>query len=292
MATSNAIRIEAEDMEIVYGYDVVGSAGFASDDAFVWLRPGNKGKFKTEFTGDAGEYEIVVHYFDENDGKSRVTVNAGGELAGFTMDDDLGYSRRGERNATETKTHDSVELSPGDDIHIWASARGGEYAAIDYIELIPIEAEQSTEEPPEAKPSAGLDGFERQVVDLTNALRARNGLDPLAVNAALSEAADGHSADMAAKNFFSHVGSDGDRVGDRVDDAGYDWTWVGENIAAGYATPDEVVAAWFDSPGHRLNMLSPHYTEIGVGFVDDGNADRYGEYWTQVFAAPADDLVA
>jgi uncharacterized protein YkwD len=130
------------------------------------------------------------------------------------------------------------------------------------------------------------------VVTLTNELRADNGLDPLEVDAALSAAAEAHSLDMAEADFFSHTGSDGEGVGDRATAAGYDWVRVGENIAAGYATPEEVVQGWADSPGHRRNMLSENYTEIGVGFVEDTDGDGYGVYWTQVFAATQDDLLA
>jgi len=148
----------------------------------------------------------------------------------------------------------------------------------------------SVETSTDAGAAAMLDEIERAVVELTNALRAEHGLAPLAVDMALSQAAESHSRDMADNEVFGHRGSDGEGVGARVRAAGYDWAAVGENIAAGQDTPAEVVNAWFASPGHRANILSDDFTAIGVGFVADTDGDGYGEYWTQVFAATPADL--
>src|SRR5919109_1185606 len=68
---------------------------------------------------------------------------------------------------------------------------------------------------------------------------------------------------------------------DRDAVAGYTgWSAIGENIAAGYPTPEAVVAGWMSSPGHRANILSPNFTEIGIGLAQGG---KYGSYWTQDF---------
>lgn len=107
----------------------------------------------------------------------------------------------------------------------------------------------------------------------------------------LNFAADEHSQNMANQDFFSHTGKDGSSAGDRIDTAGYDWSSWGENIAAGYATPQDVVDGWISSPGHRANMLNNNFEEIGVGHFnlenDTGNVN-YNHYWTQVFADPAE----
>ena len=68
----------------------------------------------------------------------------------------------------------------------------------------------------------------------------------------LEEVAYAHSRDMGDYNFFSHIGSDGLTVGERVTNAGYEWSAVGENIAAGYQTIDSVMAAWLDSPEQMI----------------------------------------
>ena len=101
----------------------------------------------------------------------------------------------------------------------------------------------------------------------------------------LEDVADAHSRDMGDYNFFSHTGSDGLTVGDRVGNAGYDWSAVGENIAAGQQTIDTVMAAWLDSPGHCANIMHSVYTEFGAAsYIVDGS--DYPIYWTQVFARP------
>jgi uncharacterized protein YkwD len=101
----------------------------------------------------------------------------------------------------------------------------------------------------------------------------------------LEDVAYAHSRDMGDNNFFSHSGSDGLTVGDRTRNAGYDWSAVGENIAAGYQTIDEVVTAWLDSPGHCVNIMNSVYTEFGAASYSVVGSD-YPIYWTQVFARP------
>ncbi|MEU3606841.1 CAP domain-containing protein [Streptomyces sp. NPDC035033] len=119
-----------------------------------------------------------------------------------------------------------------------------------------------------------------QVIALVNAERAKAGCGPLTANATLTRAAQGHSDDMAARDFFDHTDPDGDGPGERVTAAGYPWSTYGENIAMGQTTPEQVMDAWMNSPGHRANILNCSFEEIGVGIHTDG-----GPYWTQVFGA-------
>ncbi len=131
-----------------------------------------------------------------------------------------------------------------------------------------------------------LNAFITAVVDLTNAFRAQFGLAPLVLNEKLTEAAQDHAEDMGENDFFDHTAPDGSKPWDRVDETGYTWTTVGENIAAGYQTPESVVQGWIDSPGHRDNMLRESYTEIGIGYhveENDTGSVNYGTYWAQVF---------
>jgi uncharacterized protein YkwD len=107
----------------------------------------------------------------------------------------------------------------------------------------------------------------------------------LSWNCTLENVADEHSRDMGDNNFFNHTGSDGLSVGDRVKNAGYDWTAVGENIAAGQTTLDAVMKAWLDSPGHCANIMYSSYTGIGAASYAVSGSD-YPIYWTQVFARP------
>jgi uncharacterized protein YkwD len=131
--------------------------------------------------------------------------------------------------------------------------------------------------PSAPKATATASGVVARIVQLVNAERAKVGCQALTLNSALTKAAQDHSADMAAHQTMSHTGSDGSSPGDRITGAGYDWSAYGENVAYGYATPDEVMAGWMSSPGHRENILNCSFREIGVGLAQPGS------YWTQDF---------
>uniref|UniRef100_UPI003460ABA9 CAP domain-containing protein n=1 Tax=Streptomyces asoensis TaxID=249586 RepID=UPI003460ABA9 len=115
-------------------------------------------------------------------------------------------------------------------------------------------------------------------MQLVNAERSKVGCSALRLNAVLTKAAQAHSKDMAAHQNMSHTGSDGSSPGDRITRAGYDWSTYGENVAYGYATPEQVMAGWMSSPGHKANILNCAFKEIGVGLAQPGG------YWTQDFA--------
>jgi uncharacterized protein YkwD len=127
--------------------------------------------------------------------------------------------------------------------------------------------------------------YSARVIELINAERAKVGLSALSGQSQLGSAAQLHSADMACNNYFSHTGLDGSEIGSRVQRQGYNWSSVGENIAAGYSSPANVVAGWMNSPGHKANILGASYTEIGIGYAFSNDND-YGSYWTAVFASP------
>ncbi|NJR64319.1 MAG: CAP domain-containing protein [Leptolyngbyaceae cyanobacterium CRU_2_3] len=151
-----------------------------------------------------------------------------------------------------------------------------------------VKSSQTDAEPP--SPALNNSSFVQRVVDLTNAYRTQAGLQPLKLNAKLSAAAYKHSRDMALNDFFNHTGSDGSRAADRISKQGYNYGNAGENIAAGYTTPETVFQGWMNSPGHRANILYPNVKEIGVGFYflsNDSGKAPYQYYWTQAFATPA-----
>jgi len=100
----------------------------------------------------------------------------------------------------------------------------------------------------------------------------------------LAQAADGHSQDMAAKNYFSHPSADGRTVGNRIDATGYLWSSYGENIAAGYSTVNAVIDAWMTSDGHCANVMAPHFTEVGLACVPGTSTSSYDTYWTMDLA--------
>ena len=90
---------------------------------------------------------------------------------------------------------------------------------------------------------------------------------------------------MAKKNYFSHKLSNGDTPAKNIERFGFThWTYMGENIAAGYETANQVFAAWKKSREHDKNMRDKHFEEIGIGRAFDQNS-KYGWYWTTTFGA-------
>jgi uncharacterized protein YkwD len=106
---------------------------------------------------------------------------------------------------------------------------------------------------------------------------------PLAPSSALDDAALAHSADMVGQRYFSHQGKDGRQVGERAVQAGYVWRTIGENIAVGQESADDVVQGWLDSPGHCANIMNPAFQEMGAAYAVRGAGRSARVYWTQVF---------
>ncbi|GLZ78102.1 hypothetical protein Afil01_29090 [Actinorhabdospora filicis] len=146
-------------------------------------------------------------------------------------------------------------------------------------------------EPPKNEPGPGTGDpaqgkaaeLAAKVAELTNAERAKNGCDPLRVNAKATKAAQYHANDMAERDYFAHDSPEGRSAGDRLDAAGYAWRGWGENIFKGPRTAEDAVRGWMDSPGHRANILNCDFKEIGVGVTLSDN----GPFWVQVFGTPA-----
>ncbi len=144
---------------------------------------------------------------------------------------------------------------------------------------------------PPAGPDPSTIAFEDAVLALVNQHRASGAVcgstpyppaPPLAMHSQLRAAARGHSQDMAAQGYFSHTSLDGRTYAQRIRHAGYVASPIGENIAAGYSTPQSVVTGWMASTGHCSNIMSGSYRSIGVGYAFLA-ASPYGHYWTQDF---------
>lgn len=100
----------------------------------------------------------------------------------------------------------------------------------------------------------------------------------------LTQAADAHSRDMQANNFFSHTGSNGSDLGTRVTATGYAWSSVGENIAAGYPSVNATIDGWMASEGHCANLMNPNFDQFGLACVSGGASNTYSTYWTMDLA--------
>ncbi|CAM5221248.1 putative YkwD family protein OS=Ureibacillus acetophenoni OX=614649 GN=SAMN05877842_11787 PE=4 SV=1 [Ureibacillus acetophenoni] len=139
------------------------------------------------------------------------------------------------------------------------------------------QVEAPVKQTPTTNVNQSISDFEKQVVDLTNAERAKAGLKPLEIHTQLMNVAQAKSDDMAKNNYFSHNSPTYGSPFDQMKSAGISYRAAGENIAKGQTTPAQVVQAWMDSPGHRANILNANFTHIGVGYVANGNI------WTQQF---------
>lgn len=129
-------------------------------------------------------------------------------------------------------------------------------------------------------PEISEKNFEGQVVRLVNQKRAAAGLKPLTHNWELSRVARYKSMDMRDKRYFSHTSPTYGSPFNMMKNFGIHYRSAGENIAQGQATPQAVVNAWMNSPGHRANIMSTQFTEIGVGYAAGGSGRHY---WTQMF---------
>jgi uncharacterized protein YkwD len=130
---------------------------------------------------------------------------------------------------------------------------------------------------------------EQEVFDMVNEEREKAGVSPLSWCDGLGELAGAHSCDMCDRNFFDHTNPEGEGPSERGQ-AGHagsytfdpvvpsPYRWVGENIAMGYSSPEQVMSGWMSSSGHRANILNGSYTHIGVGVCDG-----CGRHWTQCF---------
>jgi uncharacterized protein YkwD len=142
----------------------------------------------------------------------------------------------------------------------------------------------ATEESGECAAPADEAALADRVVELVNAERAKLGIAPVEENAKLKTIAEDYACRMIAEDFFSHYAPDGDGPGERAIHGGYVFMRLGENLAAGQTSPEQVIAEWMASDqGHRENILSPQWSEIGVAVRLGG--DR-GIYWVQEFGDP------
>jgi uncharacterized YkwD family protein len=168
------------------------------------------------------------------------------------------------------------KVSKGDSFWFIAKRYGLDYKKL--MELNPNVAPRNMQvgEIIRLKPSASSpSSFEEQVVKLVNAERAKQGLSPLTHRADVKNVAEKKAQDMINSNYFSHTSPNYGSPFDMLKTFGISYQSAGENIAKGQKTPEEVMNAWMNSPGHRANILKPEYDSIGVGF--------YQSAWVQMF---------
>jgi uncharacterized protein YkwD len=126
-----------------------------------------------------------------------------------------------------------------------------------------------------------------RLVSLTNDDRSDSGLGTLTVNPLLVAAAQAKANDMAAKGYFEHVSPDGRTSWSWFKDAGYSFSYAGENLAVDFTDSGNVNQAWLDSPTHRANIMNSHFTEIGIATAEGEYNGHKTTFVVQMFGTPA-----
>jgi uncharacterized protein YkwD/LysM repeat protein len=127
-----------------------------------------------------------------------------------------------------------------------------------------------------------LDSAAQTVAVAINQARANAGLPPLGLHPLLNLAAQNHVNDMVANYNYSHTGSDGSNVKQRVQWTGYGSAWASENWVS-VSSPELAIQWWMNSTVHRGNILNGNWHEYGIGF---GSHPDNGEMiFVAVFAA-------
>lgn len=120
--------------------------------------------------------------------------------------------------------------------------------------------------------------FIKQVAALVNQERAKEGLAPLTINTKVQAAAQVRA--IECEQLFSHTRPNGSSFATALKEQNVSYRSAGENIAWGQRTPEEVMKAWMNSPGHRANIMNPNFTTIGIGYYENVNGT---DYWCQLF---------
>lgn len=241
------------------------------------------------YSGVIDEVNPVRHYRLRLTQRSSLNIS----LSGLTADADLALVNQAGATLTQSARRGSSRevlaqtVEPGT-YYVRVKRQRGESR---YQLNLGIQPEAQPEAQPTAAGAAqaSAPSLANQVLGLVNQERRAAGLRPLRLNPLLNASAQAHSQDMALNDFFSHQGSNGSKIANRIAATGYRAFTYGENIAAGQASPESVMQAWMASPGHRKNILRSTVKEMGVGLTvleTDLGTTNYRYYWTQNFASP------
>jgi hypothetical protein len=126
------------------------------------------------------------------------------------------------------------------------------------------------------------------IIELSNVVRASNGLLPLVEDPDLDEAAQAKADDMAAKGYFSHTSPDGTNALDRMIQSGYPVRYAAENLAIHFFTAEDVQRGWMESPSHRAILLDKRYEDSGIGVANGMFEGQMTTYVVHLFGRKTD----
>jgi len=125
-----------------------------------------------------------------------------------------------------------------------------------------------------------------ELLERVNAERRRARVPLLRLQPQLNHTAQGYAEDMLERGFYGHKSPEGTTVMDRAQAKGYRGRTTGENLADGGESVDEVMRGWMESKGHRDNILTRIYREVGFGVAIGKKTDGYRILWVQCFGKP------
>ena len=176
------------------------------------------------------------------------------------------------------------------DTHTARLPRGIALAVLAFLVVLPAACSQQSAPtaphtlsnppaPPAPAPTSGPTDTEVQsFVNLVNNRRASLGLNPLIWDDRVAAVALAHSQDMVDNHYYGHIDLEGNDAGDRLNEAGIDWSYWGENYCYGFSTASSAYNFFFNSAPHLANIENRNFTHHGVGKV--------GSVWTHVFIKP------
>ena len=119
-----------------------------------------------------------------------------------------------------------------------------------------------------ATPALASDITRASVVAAMNEYRSQHNLPPLREDLRLDAAAADRMHDMEDMGYWAHESPDGRSPFTWLGPNGYAYRYAGENLATGFETTELLVTGWMESPGHRDNILSPHFEDCGIAIID------------------------
>lgn len=267
--------------------------------AFAANTTANKSTHKVEFNGDICAVEMyniqgnnylklrdIAYMLDGSDASFDVEYDA--SVNAINLVEGKAYTKTGGEmsgvawNQTATLSNDKV-LKDGEPVTIKGYKIHGNnfYMLRDVLKHFDAEIDFDTVTSTViVETDDGMSYIERQIVNLVNVERAKEGLNPLKFSDELSEVADIKAADMRDADYFDHTSPNYGSPFEMMKSFGIDYSGAGENIAMGYPTPEAVMNGWMNSQGHKENILRDWFEEIGIGYVTD---ERGYTYWVQMF---------
>ena len=135
-----------------------------------------------------------------------------------------------------------------------------------------------------SEPLADLPSVRTIALTRVNRARREARRPPVSSNPALDAAAQRYAEEMLRRRFYGHRSPEGSSAADRASAAGYGtFAYLGENIAKGLFTPEEVVERWLGSRDHRRNILHPMAAEMGIGVAFGETPEGFQILWVQMF---------